>query len=132
MRNQTAAPWIPADKRYKGLLDIVQRLPKEQGTYKALWHSNSAQIARGIAVAASERITDAADRTVVSIVAPIIPRFPTQLASILMFRTGFWGMLFTHPFEIASVNMGLDVAPSSEGNKKSGAIAARRYKRHAS
>lgn len=42
---QDASATIAADKRYKGIMDILKRIPKEQG-YAAFWRGNLANVIR--------------------------------------------------------------------------------------
>lgn len=42
---QDASATITADKRYKGIIDILVRVPKEQG-FMALWRGNLANVLR--------------------------------------------------------------------------------------
>jgi solute carrier family 25 (adenine nucleotide translocator) protein 4/5/6/31 len=42
---QDASQHIAVDKRYKGIIDVLVRVPKEQG-FVALWRGNMANVIR--------------------------------------------------------------------------------------
>jgi solute carrier family 25 (adenine nucleotide translocator) protein 4/5/6/31 len=122
LQTQAANPNIPADKKYKGIVDVFLRVPKEEG-FSAFWRGNLANVIRYFP---TQALNFAFKDTYKKVFCPYNPKtdfwkfFMGNLAS--GGAAGATSLMFVYPLDFARTRLAADVGKSASDRQFTGLV----------